>query len=203
MAGVLPPCAENVVPDRNDPLPILTDPPGASPSCSGEPTSSGTKNDGDAGDDLLTTGDMARVTGCTLRTIRFYEEAGLLQPVSRNGGGHRLFAERQVQRLQLILDLREAGLSLNDIKRLFELKRQCMSPEEASAKMSHILESQVEEMQRKIRTLRRLRDELASTVSVISECASCEDVAFPSRCGRCEVLDRPHLPRAARLLWKD
>jgi len=190
------------VPERSDTLPIIID--HAPGPCGASGTKTSPRDDADAGDEsLLTTGDLARNTGCTLRTIRFYEEAGLLEPTTRNDGGHRLFDGRERERLQLILDLREAGLSLNDIKKLFQLKKACMSPEEASAKMSRILESQVEEMQRKIRTLRRLRDELASTVSVISECASCEDVAFPSRCGRCEVRDRPHLPRAARLLWKD
>lgn len=173
------------MPDRPDPLPVL-DP--------------ARKNDR-SGATLLTTGDMARETGSTLRTVRFYEEAGLLEPASRNDGGHRLFADDQLQKLRLILDLREAGLSLNEIKHLFQLKGQCRSPEEASTRLSELLGSQIDEMQRKIATLRRLREELASTVSVLTECMTCEDASFPSRCPKCEVLDRPQLPRAVRLLW--
>lgn len=173
------------MPDRSDPLPVLD------PAPAGD----------DPGMPLLTTGDMARETGSTLRTVRFYEEAGLLRPASRNDGGHRMFASDQLQKLRLILDLREAGLSLNDIRKLFELKSQCASPEEASRRLSELLGSQIDEMQRKIATLRRLREELASTVSVLTECMTCEDASFPSRCPKCEVLDRPQLPRAVRLLW--
>jgi len=165
------------------------------------------RTDGGGGDapvdstELLSTGDMARLGGTTLRTVRFYEEEGLLSPSCRSEGGHRLFPQPELHKLQLIGDLREAGLSLNDIKALFELKSGCTSPEQASAQMSAILERQIDEMQRKILVLRRLREEFASTVAVIRECGACKDPSFPLRCRDCEVLGRADLPRAVRLLW--
>jgi len=152
-------------------------------------------------DAVLTTGDMARLSGSTLRTVRFYEEAGLLRPTDRSEGGHRLFDRGALSRLQLILDLREAGLSLQDIRELFEMKHTCATADAASSKMSEILGRQIEEMQQRISKLRRLREELASTISVINECGSCEAPGFPVRCANCEVLSRTDLPRAVRLLW--
>ncbi|MEM9192053.1 MAG: MerR family transcriptional regulator [Myxococcota bacterium] len=145
---------------------------------------------------------MARVTGSTVRTVRFYEEAGLLEPMSRKCGGHRLFDRRALMRLQLILDLREAGLSLQGIKELFELKASCGSPEKASERMAEVLESQIDALQAKISKLRALREEFASTVSIIGECRSCDQVTFPASCDGCEVLERSDLPRAVRLLWE-
>jgi len=97
-------------------------------------------------DQRLTTGDMARLSGSTLRTVRFYEEEGLIEPEERSDGGHRKFSERQLARLQLALDLREAGLSLADIKALFDFKSTCSTAEEATLQMSAILERQVDEM---------------------------------------------------------
>ncbi len=149
----------------------------------------------------MTTGDLARACETTVRTVRFYEEAGVLCPEARSDGGHRLFGDGELQKLQLIMDLREAGLSLQDIKALFELKHKCPTPEEASERMSEVLEAQIEEMQRKIATLRRLREELASTVAIIRECQGCESTEFPKRCGDCDVMNRGDLPRAMRLLW--
>jgi DNA-binding transcriptional MerR regulator len=149
----------------------------------------------------LTTGDLARACETTVRTVRFYEEAGVLCPETRSEGGHRLFGPEDLQKLQLVMDLREAGLSLNDIKALFELKHRCGTPEEASARMQKVLECQIDEMQRKIATLRRLREELASTVAIIQECLGCEQAEFPKRCGDCDVMNRSDLPRAVRLLW--
>ncbi|MFW6067342.1 MAG: MerR family transcriptional regulator [Myxococcota bacterium] len=161
--------------------------------------------DGDTGGDgcseLLTTGDMARLTGSTLRTVRFYEQEGLLEPASRNGGGHRFFRRDQLHKLQFILDLREAGLSLHDIRALLELKRGSPSAEEASRRMSGVLEEQLAQMQRKITLLRKLRDELASTVYAIRDCRSCKDERFPSRCCECEVMQQPDPPRALHVLW--
>lgn len=150
---------------------------------------------------LLTTGDMARLTESTLRTVRFYEEAGLLCPAERSDGGHRIFGERELLKLQLILDLREACLSLSDIKELFDLKNTCANAEEASEMMSSILGRQIDEMHKKIHKLRRLREELASTVSVIRECQGCPSITFPGNCSGCEMLERADLPRAVKLLW--
>jgi DNA-binding transcriptional MerR regulator len=151
--------------------------------------------------DLLSTGDMARLTGSTLRTVRFYEQEGLLEPATRNGGGHRLFSRDQLEKLQLILDLREAGLSLHEIRDLLELKQGCPTAEAASERLTCVLERQLECMQHKINLLRRLRDELASTVSAINDCRSCNDAKFPHRCDECDVLQQPEHPRALRVLW--
>ena len=149
----------------------------------------------------LTTGDLARECETTVRTVRFYEEAGVLCPENRSEGGHRLFGRADLEKLQLIVDLREAGLSLNDIRGLFELKREHRTPETASRAMNVLLQSQIDCMQRKIAVLRRLREELASTVAIIEECTSCESRDFPKQCDGCDVMKQSSLPRAMRLLW--
>src|SRR5512139_72708 len=160
-------------------------------------------NGGATSDERLTTGDMARLSGSTLRTVRFYEEEGLIEPEERSDGGHRKFSERQLARLRLALDLREAGLSLGDIKDLFDLKSSCKDAVTATDQMSGILERQIEEMQQKITNLRRLREELTAMVAAIAECRECDGVGFPEKCGECDVLDRDDVPRALRILWRD
>jgi len=149
----------------------------------------------------LTTGDLARECDTTVRTVRFYEEAGVLCPEARSRGGHRQFGSEELEKLRLIMDLREAGLSLNDIRGLFELKKEHGDAEAASAAMSEVLEDRIAEMQRKIAVLRRLREELAATVAIIGECQACDSASFPKQCQRCDVMNRPDLPRAMRLLW--
>ena len=149
----------------------------------------------------LTTGDMARQSESTLRTVRFYEAEGLIKPKTRSGGGRRLFAKSELAKLQLALDLREAGLSLQDIKELFDLKQRYDSPKDASEEITTILSRQIQAMHEKIATLRRLREELSSMVSVISECKQCDDGSFPEHCNECDVMDRPELPRAVHVLW--
>jgi len=151
--------------------------------------------------ELLTTGDMARLSGSTLRTVRFYEEEGLIEPARRSACGNRLFSERELLKLQLALDLREAGLSVQNIKDLFCLKSDCDCPEEASQRMSNVLSEQIDTMQHKIAKLRKLREELTAMVSVLTECQSCDEGNFPIACENCDVLASPQLPRALRVLW--
>ncbi len=151
--------------------------------------------------DLLTTGDMARLSKSTLRTVRFYEQEGLIEPERRSACGHRLFSGRELMKLQLALDLREAGLSLQNIKDLFSLKSDCACPEEASARMSNVLTEQIDTMHQKIAKLRKLREELTAMVSVLTECQSCDERNFPLACDRCDVLGSPQLPRALQVLW--
>ncbi|MBN8612666.1 MAG: MerR family transcriptional regulator [Deltaproteobacteria bacterium] len=149
----------------------------------------------------LTSGDLARACHTTVRTVRFYEEAGLVEPVTRSEGGHRVYEPAQVPRLSLIIDLREAGLSLQDIKDLFELKQTAKTSLEASERMTAVLHRRIDEMQAKIACLRKLRDELAQTAAMIRECGSCDGEEFPKQCGGCDVMEQPDLPRAMRLLW--
>lgn len=165
-----------------------------------------TRTDADPSDgctDLLTTGDMARLSDSTLRTVRFYQQEGLIEPERRNHCGNRLFDQHELTKLQLALDLREAGLSLHDIKCLFALKAKASCPENASNEMAATLKAQIDNMEEKITKLRSLRDELCAMVSVIQSCQQCEDPKFPIGCGKCDVVADPKLPRALRILWQD
>jgi DNA-binding transcriptional MerR regulator len=64
---------------------------------------------------------VAQRTGLTKRTIRYYEEIGLLSPSGRSEGGYRLFSETDVARLERIVALRDsAGLTLAEVSELLD-----------------------------------------------------------------------------------
>ncbi|WP_168120850.1 MerR family transcriptional regulator [Paenibacillus sp. HB172176] len=65
---------------------------------------------------LWKVGDLAKLTGLTVRTLRFYDQIGLFSPSSQTDSGHRLYDEGDLSRLQQILSLKELGLSLEEIK---------------------------------------------------------------------------------------
>jgi MerR family transcriptional regulator, repressor of the yfmOP operon len=106
--------------------------------------------------------DVASRTGLTKRTIRYYEEIGLLHPPSRTEGGYRLFAEEDVQRLERIKRLRELmNFSLAEIKEHIEadeLRKQLQLQVKREADDHNRLEQ-----------LRRLADVTAMQVSRIEE----------------------------------
>ncbi|MGW1527342.1 MerR family transcriptional regulator [Streptomyces sp. NPDC001588] len=70
------------------------------------------------GTGLFTIGELARATGLTVRTIRYWSDEGALPPVARSSGGYRLYDAASVARLELIRTLRELGLGLADVRRV-------------------------------------------------------------------------------------
>ena len=60
-------------------------------------------------------GELARGTGLTVRALHHYDEIELVVPVERTSGGHRLYGERDVERLYRVLALRRLGLRLDEI----------------------------------------------------------------------------------------
>ena len=61
------------------------------------------------------TGELAKLTGLTIRTLRYYDQIGLFSPSGRTEAGYRLYTESDLARLQQILSLKELGLSLEQI----------------------------------------------------------------------------------------
>ncbi len=68
--------------------------------------------------DLLKIGDFAQLAGTNLRTLRYYEELGLIVPARRSAGGFRYYRPTDVHRVQMIRDLQELGLHLDRIRDL-------------------------------------------------------------------------------------
>ncbi|KQU88972.1 transcriptional regulator [Mesorhizobium sp. Root695] len=82
-------------------------------------TAANTNMSVEAGEDLVRIGEMAKKYGVTLRTLRFYEDKGLLNP--QREGSTRLYTRRDKARLTLILLGRKVGFSLRDVKQMMDL----------------------------------------------------------------------------------
>lgn len=70
---------------------------------------------------LLQIGQVAERTGLSLRTIRFYEENGLVVPTTRSEGGYRLYSDEDVVRLEVIKRMKPLGFSLGEMHQLLTL----------------------------------------------------------------------------------
>jgi MerR family Zn(II)-responsive transcriptional regulator of zntA len=153
--------------------------------------------------ETYTTGEMARRSGNTLRTVRFYEEAGILQPLGRTVGGHRVFARSQLDRLLLVSDMREAGLSLEEIRSLLETKSRATSGGHAATAAMGSLEQHLGALRAKIDVLARLAGDLEQTIAAAAACKGCEEVKPTAEmCGGCgRVAPTDQLPRSMRVLW--
>jgi DNA-binding transcriptional MerR regulator len=116
----------------------------------------------------LRIGDVAALTGTTPRTIRYYEELGLLAASARAPGAHRVYDDADVERLAEVLRLRRVlGLSLDELKALSAeesaraaRKREWDAGVEDPVRRREILEDAARYADLQLDLLRRRREEL-------------------------------------------
>jgi DNA-binding transcriptional MerR regulator len=73
------------------------------------------------GHELMQIGEVAERTGLSLRTIRYYEEVGLVVPSARSQGGFRLYTDPDVQRLLTIKRMKPLELTLEQMRELLDI----------------------------------------------------------------------------------
>ena len=146
-------------------------------------------------DPSLTTGDLARATGETVRTVRFYEEQGLLRPAAVSDGGHRRYDREALERLQLILDLRELGLSIPDVRTMLAVREGCRTALDFRKALRERLPGHIAQARDRIERLRRLESELRQALTTVAHEPT--DAAAPCPCA---VAAEQGAPRIVRVL---
>ncbi|MEV5497312.1 MerR family transcriptional regulator [Nonomuraea fuscirosea] len=106
------------------------------------------------GDTLYSIGDLARLTGLTVKTIRFYSDQGIVPPAGRSPAGYRRYDPTALARLDLVRTLRDLGLDLATVRGVLDRE---ISLAEVAAAHAAALETQ-------IRTL-RLRQAVLTAVA--------------------------------------
>src|SRR5882757_6381050 len=112
-------------------------------------------------EDLLQVGDLARLSGKTVRAIHLYEELGLLRPHARSKGRYRLFSQDAVMRVRWIGKLQDLGLSLSTIQTVVREWETSPSAPGAMAKMREVYRQKLDSTREQIEHLRALEAELA------------------------------------------
>ena len=123
-------------------------------------------------------GELARQTGVPTKTIRYYEEIGVLPDPRRAPNGYRDYEESAAERLHFIRDAQATGLTLSEISSVLELRERGASTCEHVA---GLLEHHLEALDEHIRTLRLTRSKLAALADRAGSVdpAECTD---PHRC---------------------
>jgi DNA-binding transcriptional MerR regulator len=110
----------------------------------------------------LTISQMVDRTGLSARTLRYYEEVGLLPGVRRRAGGRRVYAADEVERLGFIQRLKALGLSLGEIKDLNAVYAIEGSTQAMLTRLATLLEAHLAELDSRILDLQGLRAEMSS-----------------------------------------
>lgn len=144
-----------------------------------------------------TIGQLARVTGCKVPTIRYYEQIGLLPAPRRSAGNQRLYGSEHLQRLGFIQHCRELGFSQAAVRQLFKLTDQ---PDRTCDAVDAIARAHLEDVDRRIARLTSLKLELERMIEScrggrVDNCRIIETLADHSH-GHC-LADGHNSPAAA------
>jgi DNA-binding transcriptional MerR regulator len=104
---------------------------------------------------LLRIGELANRTGFSTKTLRYYEEIGLVRPAERSESGYRLYGHDVLDRLRFIRRSRGLGLRLEDIKRILEISDEGRIPCEHVVGIVDRELAEVSEQTARLRVLRR------------------------------------------------
>jgi DNA-binding transcriptional MerR regulator len=107
-------------------------------------------------------GELAAKVGLTERTIRYYEERGLLESVKRLDGGQRVYTDDDVRRLKFIQKLKVLGLSLAEMQELETLYGRHHTNAKVLPRLIELLDSHLTTVSERLRELAALRDEIRS-----------------------------------------
>ncbi len=103
-------------------------------------------------------GELGRATGLTVRALHHYDDVGLLVPSERTSGGHRLYAEQDLERLYRILALRRLGMRLDEIAALLD---------ENGVSLLETVRRHVAEVERELERQQRLRERLRKLLDAL------------------------------------
>jgi len=106
-------------------------------------------------------GELSRSLGITTRTLRLYEQLGLIDPPQRTEGGIRYYTKEDIRRIKFVLKVKELGLSLKQMQELAEIYRQTKMPDRIMPRLIEILDAHTDAIHRKIGKLSSLARDIA------------------------------------------
>lgn len=107
----------------------------------------------DTGVDLVQIGVMAERVGLSLRTVRYYEELGLVEPTTRTAGGYRLYGPDQEARLRILKTMKPLGFTLDQMRGLVRLLDDAAAAKPGS-RNARTIQGRIDELRQEI-ALRR------------------------------------------------
>jgi MerR family copper efflux transcriptional regulator len=135
----------------------------------------------------LRVGELARLSGKTVRALHLYEERGLLDPSERSKGGYRLYAREALVRVRWISKLQDMGFSLTDIQSMLRQWEQSGSAPTAMLRVGTLLKEKLDETREQIARLQALENELQSSLEYLETCPKCSPQQELTACNSCEL----------------
>ncbi|MCH7608960.1 MAG: heavy metal-responsive transcriptional regulator [Chloroflexi bacterium] len=140
-------------------------------------------------------GGLARAVGTTVKTIRFYEDAGLIRAAPRTESGYRIYEKADVERLGFIRSAKRLGMSLEEIRGVLQLHD---LNEPTCVHVRALLDDKIARIELALKELRDFRRELASLRDKAGDLEDC----CPTGGNICGIVERSEVTLdEASLTW--
>ena len=137
-------------------------------------------------EDLLQIGEFAKRADTNLRTLRYYEELGLIKPARRSSGRFRYYSPDQLKRIESIKRLQGLGLSLKEVQEVMAPTESEMT--DALDQIQNGLDRQIELVSRRLESLQGELDELRAARQKLNECRGCQHEFDSEACKGCAAV---------------
>lgn len=146
-------------------------------------------------------GELAKMTGCQVVTIRYYEKEGLLQEPERTGANYRLYGDGAIERLRFILHCRRHGMNLSEIRELLAFKD---NPTVSCDWINSLVEKHIANVDEQIAALSHLKKHLETLLQQCSGgkktgCGILESLHKGVECPYCEDLRCRHQEQGGKV----
>jgi MerR family transcriptional regulator, copper efflux regulator len=125
-------------------------------------------------------GQIARSTGLSVDTIRFYEKQGLVHAPARSSGGYRVYEERDVERFQFVGRAQNLGFSLQEIRELLVIESR---RGDGCSHVHDLIAAKIDQVKEKITELKRIESRLTKAQR------QCSAALLKSCSAECPVLE--------------
>lgn len=142
---------------------------------------------------LLRIGDVAKQTGITLRTLRYYEELDLIEPDNRTKGNFRLYSPAVIQRVQLINSLKKLDFTLEEIRDILGPANSIKTDKDVVEKTRHVLRLKKEKIMAKQVEMEAMSREVDISLRILEECTTCKQ-ENDIQCDPCCENKQIHIP---------
>ena len=146
-------------------------------------------------------GEVAGLLDTTPRTLRFYEEQGMLMPF-RTAKGTRLYSQEDIARLRVIQHLVRLDVPLRTVRELAVARPESRSGDEASHKVSALLNELCLDVEEKQRECQDALQQIHTAMKLVDQCLGCRKKPTFQDCKSCSVEKQTNRSRLFYLIWE-
>ncbi|NOZ36845.1 MAG: MerR family transcriptional regulator [Gammaproteobacteria bacterium] len=145
-------------------------------------------------------GEVAERLNTTPRTLRFYEEQGMLTPF-RSAKGTRLYSDDDIARLEIIQHLVRLDVPLRTVRELAVARPDSRSGDEASHKVFELLNALRTDVENKKRECEDAQQQISAAMQLVEQCFGCRKKPTFQDCKDCSVAGQINRSRLFQLIW--